>query len=92
VTYIAGLDSGLAASFFGKATGDDGKVYAFDPAGPFSQAWLENGKATGQYPAIVSVQHFQDAPTVRRTYCHFTNGLTLWRPNDQSSIQLLKAA
>lgn len=86
VAYPAGLDKSLAASWFGKVTGDDKKVYAFDENGPVSQAWITNGAATGQYPALISVQHFDV-----RAYFRFANGLVLWQANANDSVKPLTA-
>jgi hypothetical protein len=86
VAYIAGVDKGLVSTWFGKTTGDDNKPYAYDESSPLAQAWLANSVKAGEYPAIVSVSHFDT-----RFYAMFSNGLVLWSPNATAQIKPLAA-
>ena len=85
LTYPTGMDKGLAAEWFGKVKGDDGKTYAFDENGPVSQLWLSTGAATGVYPAIASVRHYDT-----RAFFRFSSGLTIWQANPSAAVAVLK--
>lgn len=85
LTYPTGMDKGLAAEWFGKVKGDDGKTYAFDENGPVSRLWLSTGAATGVYPAIASVRHYDT-----RAFFRFSSGLTIWQANPSAAVAVLK--
>ncbi len=82
--YPEGLDSGIAAIAFGKVTGSDGMVYGFNEGGPVTQLWLSEGKKTGQFPQLTSAQIFTD-----RRYFIFSNGMVIWRPNNETPLAVL---
>ena len=73
--YPEGMDRDLAERWFGPR---------FNPNGPVSQWWLANGKATGRWPGLMSIETY-DA----RTYYSFTDGTILWKPNNDAPIRLL---
>jgi len=73
--YPPGMDEGLAKLWFGLVV-QDGVPYKFAPGGQVSTVWLNNGKATGQWPKLVDRQVFDS-----RTYFIFDNGLVIWSPS-----------
>lgn len=64
----------IASAMFGEATGDDGRVYGFDPNGPVSKAWLKRGEESGRFPELVKVFHARDAKGQGRKYFVFSDG------------------
>jgi hypothetical protein len=66
------MDEAIAARLFGKVTGEDGKAYQFDPRGPISKAWVEDGKRTGEWPMVRAAYVYTDG----RKYVVFEGGRT----------------
>jgi hypothetical protein len=65
-----GIDLEMAKRLFGIATGEDDGRYGFDPNGPVSKLWVEDGKATGEWPALQDVWVYDDG----RRYFRCENG------------------
>lgn len=86
---ISGLDYSVAARLFGIAKGEDGVSYKFDRNGPVSKLWLENGKATGEWPALVSVYSYESGA---RRYFIFDGGDTVIAVKGQDVRWLKEAA
>lgn len=85
--YPQGMDQKIAAFAFGRVTGDDGKVYAFDERGPVTRLWLDLGWAGGddsRFPELVSVRHVND-----RKYFHFSDGMILWQPSADEAVRVI---
>lgn len=84
-----GMDKAIAELLFGSVT-LDGNVYAFNPRGPVSNLWLAHGKATGEWPELLSVRRFEDSPDVTRTYFVFAGGYVIWVPKEHADPRELK--
>jgi len=74
IGYPPGVDESIASWLFGRVD-KGGKVYAFNPKGPISIAWLKYGARYG-YTTIQDVWSFSDG----REYFKFAS-FTLWRAN-----------
>lgn len=85
IDFPEGMDADLATLWFGSIRTPF--KASFNPEGPVSRLWLENGKATGRYPELVQGQRFGT-----RKYYRFADGLTIWAANDDAAPAILKAA
>lgn len=81
--YPEGMDAGIAEWLFGRIE-RGGKLYAFNPRGPVSRAWLRYGARYG-YTQLVDVWRFSDG----REYFRFAT-FTLWRPNAREEFRPLE--
>lgn len=86
---IPGLDYAVAARLFGIAKGEDGVSYKFDKNGPVSKLWLDNGKATGEWPALTAVYSYENGT---RRYFVFNGGATIIAVKGQDPRFLKDAA
>ncbi len=73
---IPGLDFGVAARLFNGGNdkgpmGEDGRNYPFNENGPVSKLWMDNGKATGNWPALVTIYSYENGD---RRYFVFEGG------------------
>lgn len=91
IVYAPGIDSAVCAIWFGTLL-VSGKSYAFDPTGPVSKVWLDNGLKTGEFPRLMSVRTYQDSPTQKREYFGFEGGLVIFRTTGEPTRVLTKAA
>lgn len=91
IVYAPGVDSELCKTWFGSVYAD-GRSFSFDPDGPVSQVWLDNGLATGAYPKLVAVDVYTDSKTAKRTYFRFSSGLTIFVATGEDARILTKDA
>lgn len=89
VDIIPGVDLAIAKRLFGIAKGEDGNNYSYDPNGPVSKLWTDRGKATGEWPALVSVYSYEDG---KRRYFVFDGGTTIIAVKGQDPRWLKEAA
>lgn len=86
---IPGIDLGIASRLFGSVTGEDGKRYAYDPAGPISRLWTERGKASGVWPKLETVYVYESGA---RRYFVFADGSVILSSNGVAARWLREAA
>lgn len=86
---IPGMDYAVAARLFGIAKGEDGITYKFDRNGPVSKLWIEAGKQTGEWPALVDIYSYEDG---KRRYFRFDGGDTVLVVKGQEPRWLKEAA
>ena len=86
---IPGLDYDVAARLFSTVKGEDGVTYKFDKNGPVSNLWLNNGKATGEWPALVAVYSYESGA---RRYFMFDGGFAVLAVKGQAPRVLKEAA
>jgi hypothetical protein len=84
IVYPVGLNKELATRLFGSLKLADGRVYAFDPAGPVSRAWLDEGAKDGEFGQLTEVITVSGKP-----YFRFSDGLILYAPNSQGAYRPL---
>jgi hypothetical protein len=83
VVYTPGVDSAMAARMFDSVDGEDDLTYQFNPDGPISKAWIEDGLRTQEWPAIEAVWVYPD-----RKYYRFKGGRTYMVGADKAVIRL----
>jgi hypothetical protein len=81
--YAPGVDAAIAARMFDAVDGEDDLTYAFNPNGPISKAWLEDGLVTKEWPPIEAVWVYPD-----RKYYRFAGGRTYLVGNDKRVVRL----
>lgn len=86
---IPGLDYAIAARLFATVKGEDGVTYKFDRNGPVSKLWMENGKTSGEWPALTSVLSYEGGA---RRYFIFDGGDTVIAVKGQEPRWLKVAA
>jgi len=82
--YPPGMDLDLAKAWFGEVV-QDGVPYRFAENGTVSNIWLNNGKATGQWPKLIDRRVYDV-----RTYFIFDNGLVIWSPGSNAGYSILR--
>ena len=76
VSLPPGVDAALATDWFGEVV-KDGLWFRFDAKGGVSKLWVDRGRETGQWPALVDVGTYEDSATSTRRYFRFADGWTL---------------
>lgn len=85
VEIFPGLDVELAQRWFGKVV-QDGRNYQLTwPLGPVAELWVANGKKTGSFAPLQSVEPYLDG----RLYLRFADGFTTWRPSKDEAMRVL---
>lgn len=87
VVYPKNLNKEIAAIFFGKAKGNDGREYGYDENGPVSKMWLAEGAKTGNFPHLVTATVLGSAK-----YFAFSNGVVYYQPSPKEVIRQYAAA
>jgi hypothetical protein len=83
IVYAPGVDAAMAARMFDSVDGEDDLTYQFNPDGPISKAWIEDGLRTQEWPAIEAVWVYPD-----RKYYRFKGGRTYMVGADKAVIRL----
>lgn len=85
IEIFPGLDIELAQRWFGRVV-QDGRTYQLTwPLGPAAELWVANGKKTGSFAPLQSVEPYLDG----RLYLRHADGFTTWRPSKEEAMRVL---